>query len=175
MKKLIAPLFLATALAASAQNFTAGFDVGHLVDNEETYYAGRLGYVLKTDEKFSQSVELEAGYADSRNAAFRADLLPVTLNYRLESVGSTRLGWFAGVGAGFARAELDGVGIGGPVRLHDTLFAAQAFAGASIRLGNITRLNLGAKYLWTDDAKFAGTRLDSGDDVALTAGLSIRF
>jgi opacity protein-like surface antigen len=175
MKKLIAPLFLATALAASAQNFTTGFDVGHLVDNEETYYAGRIGYVLKTDEKFSQQIELEIGYADSRNAAFKADLMPVTLNYRLTSVGSPRLGWFAGVGAGYARAELDGVGIAGPVRLHDTLFAAQAFAGVSYNFTPAAALNVGAKYLWADDAKFAGTRLESGDDVALTAGLSFRF
>jgi hypothetical protein len=175
MKKLIASLFLATALAASAQNFTTGFEVGHLVDNEETYYSGRLGYAFKTDEKFSQAVELEIGYADSRNAALKADLMPVTLNYRLESVGSTLLGWYAGVGAGFARAELDGVGIAGPVRLHDTMFAAQAFAGASVRLGGVAKLNLGAKYLWADDAKFAGTRLESGDDLAVTAGLSFRF
>lgn len=175
MKKLLLLLPLLAAAAASAQTFVTGAEVGYLFDSEETYYSGRLGVVLPVSGPYTHQVEVEVGYADSRAASFKADLLPVTLNYRLAGTGPGKFGWFAGAGAGFARAGLDGVGIAGPVRLRDTMFAAQAFTGVTYQFTPAAAAHVSAKYIWADDANFAGTRLKIGDDVALTAGLSIRF
>lgn len=177
MKKLsIAFLFLACGLAASAQTLVTGADIGYLLDSEETYYSGRVGLVLPVSGAYTHQVELEVGYADSRAASFKADLMPVTLNYRLSgTTGSQRVGWFVGAGAGYARASLDGVGIAGPVRLHDTMFAAQAFTGVTYQATRNLALNVGARYIWADDANFAGTNLKVGDDVALSAGFSLKF
>lgn len=175
MKKLIISLFLASGLAATAQTFVTGAEVGYLLDSEETYYSGRVGWQFKANETYAHQLELEVGYADSRAASFKADLTPVTLNYRLSSVTSGNFGYYVGAGAGWARASLDGVGIAGPVRLHDTVFAAQGFAGVTYQATPAIGLTLGAKYIWADDASFVGTRLKVGDDLALSAGFSIRF
>ncbi len=175
MKKLLLLLPLLAAAAASAQSLTTGAEVGYLLDSEETYYSGRIGVALPVSGPYSHQLEVEVGYADSRAASFKADLMPVTLNYRLAGNATGRLGWFAGAGAGFARVGLDGVGIAGPVRLRDTSFAAQGFAGVSYQFTPAAAAHVSAKYIWADDANFAGTRLKIGDDVALTAGLSIKF
>jgi hypothetical protein len=176
MKKLLLPLlFLSSVLAASAQTFVTGVDIGYLLDDEETYYSGRIGWQFKANETYSHQVELEVGYADSRLASFKADLTPVTVNYRLSSITSGKFGYYVGAGAGFARAALDGVGIAGPVRLRDTVFALQGFTGFTYQASPAVALNVGAKYIWADDASFAGTSVEIGDDVALSAGISIRF
>jgi outer membrane protein W len=175
MKKIILPLLLATALTASAQNFVTGADVGYLLDSEETYYSGRVGWQFKANETYAHQLELEVGHADSRYASFKADLTPFMLNYRLASVTSGNFGYYVGAGAGWARASLDGVGTTGPIRLRDTVFAAQGFAGVTYRATSAVEFNVGAKYLWLDEASFPGSNGGVGDDVALSAGVSFRF
>ena len=101
--------------------------------------------------------------------------MPVTLNYRLALSGTGKLGYVFGAGAGFARSSIDGVGIAGPVRLRDTAFAAQTFAGLTYQVGPSTTVNLGLKYIWVDDMKFAGTSVAVDDDVAVQAGVSFKF
>jgi opacity protein-like surface antigen len=104
-----------------------------------------------------------------------ADLLPVTLNYRLQGGLQGAFGYYAGAGAGFARTRLDGASINGPVRLSDNSFAAQAFAGVTYQASPTITLNLGAKYIWIDEVKFGGTRFEVDDDVAFSAGISLKF
>jgi opacity protein-like surface antigen len=175
MKKFLLPLFLATALAASAQNIVTGFDVGYLTDADETYTTGRIGWEFKANETFAHQLGLEVGYARATEAGGKATLLPVTANYRLESPISGNLRYFFGVGAGVARVRADGVSTGGPVTLRDTSFAAQGFTGLSWQASPAVALNVGARYIWIDDVKLAGTNVEIGDDIALSAGLSIRF
>ena len=175
MKKLLTALFIITGLAASAQAVIIGADAGYLLDSEEEYISARLGFEFKATEKASHQLELEAGYSAAKEFGLKADLLPVTLNYRLQVPGSGKLGYFAGAGAGFSRTTIDGVSIAGPVRLRDHTLALQAFAGLAYQAGPSTTLNLGAKYIWIDDANFAGSTVEVGDDVALQAGFSFRF
>lgn len=175
MKKLLTALFIATGLVASARAVIIGVDAGYLLESEEEYLSARLGFEFKARENLSHQAELEIGYSGASDAGLKSDLLPVTLNYRLEAAGNGGFGYYAGLGAGFARTSIDGVSIFGPVRLHDTTFAAQAFAGVTYQPGPSTKLHLGAKYLWIDDANFAGSSVEVGDDVALQAGISFRF
>lgn len=175
MKKFLTALFISTGLAASAPALIIGADAGYLLDSEEEYLSARLGFEFKATEQASHQLELEIGYTEAAEAGLEADLLPVTLNYRLELPGAGKFGYFVGAGAGFARTSIDGVSIFGPVRLRDTAFAAQGFAGVTYQVGPSTTLSLGAKYIWVDDANFAGTTVEVGDDVALQAGFSFKF
>lgn len=79
----------------------------------------------RATEQASHQLELEVGYTQAKEAGLDADLLPVTLNYRLQAAGRGKFGYYAGLGAGFARTAIDGVSIFGPVRLRNTSFAAQ--------------------------------------------------
>jgi opacity protein-like surface antigen len=175
MKKLLTALFIITGLAASAQAVIIGADAGYLLDSEEEYFSARVGFEFKATEKASHQLEVEVGYSEAEEAGLEADLLPVTLNYRLAAAGNGKFGYYAGLGAGFARTSIDGVSIIGPVRLRDTTFAAQGFAGVTYQVGPSTTLNLGAKYIWVDDANFAGTTVEVGDEVAVQLGFSFRF
>jgi outer membrane protein W len=175
MKKLLISLFLASGLAASAQTLVTGLDVGYLLDSEEAYTTGRLGWQFKANETYTHQLELEVGYTETTEAGGSADLLPVTVNYRLQGTTSGAFGYYFGVGAGFARLGVDGVSTGGSVRLRDTSFAAQGFAGITYQASPAVTLSLGAKYLWIDDVTLASTSFEVGDDIALSAGISIRF
>lgn len=175
MKKLLVSLFLASGLAASAQTLVTGADVGYLLDSEEAYYTGRVGWQFKSNETYAHQLELEIGYTETTEAGGSADLLPVTVNYRLQSATSGKFGYYVGAGAGFARLAVDGASIGGGVRLHDTVFAAQGFTGLTYQASPAVTLSLGAKYLWVDDVTLASSNFEVGDDVAISAGISIRF
>lgn len=174
-KSLIASLLLLTALKASAQTVVTGAEAGYLLDSEEEYLSGRVGLEFRANGPFSHQLEVEVGYTDKKEFGAKADLLPVTLNYRLVVTGPQRVGWYIGGGAGFARTRMDGVSTGGPIKLRDESFAAQGFAGLTYQAGPSTTLSLGAKYLWIDDVTLAGTRFSVEDDVALTGGISFRF
>lgn len=175
MKKILTLLFIVTGLAASARAVIIGAEAGYLLDSEEEYVALRAGFEFKAVGPASHQLELEAGYTNEKEGGLKADLLPVTLNYRLQMAGTGKWGYYVGAGAGFARATIDGVSIFGPVRLRDNSFAAQGFAGVTYQAGPSTTLTLGAKYIWVNDMNFAGSTVEIGDDVALQAGFSFRF
>lgn len=175
MKKLILTLFLVSGLAASAQTLVTAAEGGYLLDGEEAFYSGRLGWQFKANETYSHQLEVEVGYAETTEAGGRADILPVTLNYRLQSITTGNFGYYVGAGAGFARTRVAGVGIGGPVSLRDTSFAAQGFTGITYQASPAVALTLGAKYIWIDDVTLASTNVEIGDDVVVSAGISIKF
>lgn len=175
MKKFPLPLFLASVVAASAQTLVTGLDVGYLIDADETYTTARFGWQFKANETYAHELGAEVGYARATEAGGKATLTPVTFNYRLSSVTTGNFGYYFGVGAGFARVRADGVSTGGPVTLRDTSFAAQGFTGLTWQASDTVALNVGAKYIWIDDVRLAGTSVEIGDDIALSAGISIKF
>jgi len=177
MKKLIAILLLTTGLAASAQAAVIiGADAGYLVDSEEEYISARLGYAFKADASLVHQVEVEVGYTNEEDSGAEGEIIPVTLNYRVETVAANRLGFYFGAGAGLAITDVSFAGSGLPTISDDgSSFALQAFAGVNFKVTNSFALHLGAKYLWIDDVELFGTDVEVGDDVAVTAGLSFRF
>jgi hypothetical protein len=176
-KHLLASLLLLSGLAASAQTTVSfGADAGYLIDSEEEFLTARLGFEYRGTETASHQLELEIGYTEAEpTITSEAELIPLTANYRFVSRGPNRLGWHAGAGLGVAWTRIDGVSIFGPVRLRDHSFAVQAFAGINYQVGPSTALTLGAKYIWVDEVKLAGTSIEVGDDVALSAGVTFRF
>lgn len=176
MKKFLTTLLVLSGLAASAQAAVlVGVDAGYLIDSEEEFVSARVGFELSRANAFSHQLELQVGYTEDEEFGAQADILPVTVNYRLAATTTGPWGYSLGAGAGFARSRIDGVSINGPVKLRDESFAAQAFAGVTYAAGSSVTLSLGAKYIWIDDVNFAGTDVEVGDDVALTAGISFQF
>ena len=172
MKKLVSVLLLVTGLAASAHAAVIiGADAGYLVDSEEEYISARLGYAFKADASLVHQLELEVGYSKAEDSGAEGELIPVTLNYRAETIAANRLGFYFGAGAGFAATDVSAYGFSD----SGTSFALQAFAGVNFKVTNSFALHLGAKYLWIDDVDLFGTDVEVGDDVAITAGLSFRF
>lgn len=171
MKKFISLALLATSLAVSAKALVLGAEVGYLVDAEEEYLAVRLGHVLKVDANLSHQVEVELGFTGQKESGIKADFIPLTANYRIESSSGSKLGYHFGVGAGVAFTDVSGFGVSD----DGSSFAAQAFTGLSYQASETTRLHLGVKYIWIDDVKLFGTKVDVGDDLAVTAGISVRF
>ncbi len=176
MKKIILTLFVISALAAAARaSAIVGADVGYLADSKEAYFSSRIGYELAVRSNVSHQLELEVGYTETEEAGASADLLPVTVNYRVQGGLDRGFGYYAGAGLGFARTRVDGVSIGGPVRLSDNSFAAQAFAGITYQATPAVTLSVGAKYIRISDVNLAGTTFEVDDDVALSAGISFKF
>jgi hypothetical protein len=175
MKKLLTAVFVAGGLVASAHALVVGADIGYLLDSEDTYYTGRIGWQTKTNETYSHLLELELGYTETREAGGSADLLPATINYRLLGLTSGAFSYYIGAGIGFARISVDGVSTGGSVRLRDTAFAAQGFTGLVYQASPVIALTAGVRYIWIDEVTLASTRFEIGDDVALSAGFTIKF
>jgi opacity protein-like surface antigen len=172
MNKLSTIAFILTGLVASAQAaLTSGVEAGYLVDGEEAYFSARFGGEIKAATSYSHQIEVEVGYTRETDSGLKLSLTPVTVNYRLESTGENKLGYYFGLGAGTVHASVSGFGFSS----SDSALALQSFAGVKYRVSPNASLNLGAKYLWFGKADFFGANARIGDDVALTAGVSIRF
>lgn len=176
MKKFVSLALIATSLAVSARALTLGADVGYLIDSEEAFYSARLGHVVKTDDSLNHQFEIEAGYSSQNESGVKGSFLPVTINYRAESIAANKLGYYFGVGAGFARTRIKFSGSGLPsISDSGTSFAAQGFVGLTYQASATTSLHVGAKYIWIDDVKLLGSSIEVGDDVAFSAGISVKF
>jgi len=172
MKKFVSLLLLATSLAASARAAVViGGDVGYLFDAEEAYYSARIGFPVTTKNSLTHQVELEVGYTEQKDSGAKGEFIPLTVNYRLESTPANKLGFYFGVGAGIAFTEVSGFSVSD----EGDSFAAQAFTGLTYQASQTVSLHAGLKYIWIDDVKLFGTKVDVGDDVAISAGISFKF
>jgi hypothetical protein len=170
MKKLLLLAFIAS-LTTSVRAVIIGVDAGYLLDSEEAFVAARVGGAVAANDRHSHIIEFELGYTEDSEMGAKGEIIPMMLNYRIESSKAIGWGFFGGLGAGAARAEVSGFGLS----FHDTTFAAQAFGGLRYSFTPTSALNLGLKYLWMDDVEFSGVSAEMGDDLALSVGLSFRF
>lgn len=172
MKKFISLALLAASLAVSARAaLILGAEGGYLIDSEEEYFTARAGYQFAGHDTLTQEFGLELGYSEQKDAGAKVEYLPLTLNYRIEGTAANRFGYYVGAGAGIAFLDLSGYGFSA----SDSPFAAQAFAGLTYQATPNAKLHLGVKYIWIDDIELFHSSFEVGDDIALTAGLSIKF
>jgi opacity protein-like surface antigen len=176
MKKFVSLALIAASLAVSARALVVGADAGYLIDAEEEYISGRIGHAFASNDSLVHHVELELGYTSQKEAGAKGSFLPVTVNYRAESIAANKLGFYYGVGGGFARTKVSLPGSGVPtISDSGTSFAAQAFVGLSYQVSANGTFHLGAKYIWIDDVELLGIDAEVGDDIALSAGFSVKF
>lgn len=193
MKTLALFVLLTTGLAIVAPAaVTTGIEVGYLTDNKDAIWSGRVGWEFKTDSNFSHQVELEYGYTKHSESGLapaplgmggtipfsqQTKLQPLTINYRAETTPADKLGYYFGAGVGETRARLSFPGSGAPtLSSSDNAFTVQAFAGVNYKVTPNATVHLGMKYLWIDDVTLFGSiKAKVGDDLALTAGVSVKF
>ncbi len=184
MKKFASIALIAASLAVSAKALIVGADIGYLLDDKEEFISARLGHAFKTDASLSHQVELEIGHTSKSEtmsplgAPFTATgkITPVALNYRAESITANKLGYYFGAGAGFARVSIKVAGSGVPnVSDSGTSLALQGFVGLSYQASAATTFHVGAKYFWIDEVELLGAKGAVGDDIAISAGLSVKF
>lgn len=184
MKKLVSLAFIAISLAVSARALIVGAEIGYLLDNQDAYYSGRIGWDFKSGPELSHQLELEVGYTQHSETASllgspvtaKSKITPFMVNYRAETTRASKLGYYFGAGLGLARTSFSMPGSGLPsVSDSASGFAAQAFTGVSYQPSAATTLHLGVKYLWVDDVDLFGSNVEVGDDVVLTVGVSFKF
>lgn len=148
-----------------------GGGVDYLVDAEEPFFNGHLGY----DFGNGSSLFLESGWVGEEEFVFPVnidlDIVPITLDYKYEYMFNESFGLYAGVGAGASLVDISA----GFVSDDDWVFTAQAFAGLVYNVSPSFEIYAGARYIWMDDVSLFGASIDDLDDVGVGAGLRFNF
>lgn len=171
MKKFVTLIVFACALAVSARAFYLDGSVGYLVDSKEAYLAARGGWVVKSSNSVHHALELEIAHTKETDSNTEGTIMPLTVNYRAEFPGPGNLTPFLGFGAGAARVKIEAFGFSE----SNTVFAAQAFAGAGYKLSDAATLKLAARYIRLGEAELFGIPVEVGDDVSVEIALSVKF
>jgi opacity protein-like surface antigen len=174
--------------APSLYQWFAGATVGYLIDNEEEMYTAHFGVDLPNQlAGWDQAVYLEIGYFEMDDCFEEFDdiepqlaggkgqfnricgdfeVIPITLNYKLERAVTSSLNWYLGVGAGVALIDADLSYEGfGSVRYSDddTVFYAQAFTGILYNVNPSFEVYGGIRYIYFDEPDFS---FSGGPDVS---------
>jgi len=167
-------LVFALACATNAHAVYTGLELGYLIDSEDEYIAARLGFEVFPAEAGSHNLEAEVGYFEDSESFVKIEILPITVNYRLEVHSAEKWSYNAGVGAGMSRVRVKASGYG--FSSSDNAFTAQAFAGASYKFSPSLAFTLGVRYIWIDDIELGSLGgVEVGDDVAFSAGVRFQF
>ena len=170
-----------------------GGSIGYLEDLDTEMYHLHAGVDLPNPlGTFDQSVFLEVGYANpdqtvssgyypeypNGNEGMRvssirgeADLIPITLNYKLERALTGSLAMYVGGGVGVAYVDMDALGASD----DDWTFYGQIFGGLVYNVSEMWEIYGGVRWIYIDDTDFFGVSVDSEDDWLGEIGVRINF
>lgn len=171
MRTILTLAFIAAGLSSPARAVIIGNSAGYLIDHEKTYLTARVGGEFYSGELIRHIGEFEIGYVFDSGSGVETEVLPMTLNYRIQFGGDGLFAGCLGIGAGMVRYEVSDHG----ARDDSWAPAGQGFAGLSIRLFKKGRIDLGARYLRLRDVELLGRRVADGDDIAIEAGFHFQF
>lgn len=172
MNKLLTLILLSAATPAFAANPYVGASVGYLVESEEPMFTARIGTDVAQVGQLTHSVEVDVSLVTETTSGVTVDLIPAMLNYRISGpLGQGPTRFYFGGGAGFTRLKAYGWGY----KLSDWAFSLQALGGIEHKVTPKFSLTLGLRYLWTEDFTLGGIDIDSGDEVAIEAGVRFQF
>lgn len=197
--------------APTLYQWFAGGTVGYLIDNDEELYTAHVGVDLPEQlNGWDQALYLEVGYAEFDHHANReyfgdyqpgseiegvaaggemrifADLdlemVPITINYKLEKQVSQTLNAYVGAGLGIALFDADVSGFVSDSD-DDTVLFGQVFGGVLYNVNPSFELFAGLRAIYFDEPEFnlAGAKLDSDHfgvenfDVSADIGGRINF
>lgn len=208
-KQVIAPI-----AALCDWSWFAGGSVGVIDgdDWDEDIYTLHIGKERKcAGDKYSQAIYLEVGYTEQDESSrtvvdtagvpevsfpiqevtqlsLETEIIPITLNYKYESVLSGNFNWYAGAGAGIALIDIEGketttttIGDESPTSVVDTqsdddvVFYAHIFAGLVYNVSDSWEVFGGARYIFMDDPEFGGDSVDSPLDEEVHYELGARY
>lgn len=151
-------------------NWFAGASAGYLMDFEEPMYHGHFGVEFQSQSAWSHALFVEVGWTEGEEAfSFQVDgtgfltseleVLPVTLNYKLERGFSNGLYFYAGAGVGVAWLDASSTATfprGYSPRVvgsdaSDEVFVAQVFAGLGYNVTPNFEIYGGARWIHLDD------------------------
>lgn len=187
MKKTFLAFFATAAISSAGPNdyvasgpapssglladfFIAG-SVGYLQESEEEMWHVQLGIDLQPKlAGMDQSVFLEVGYNELEFFNVTQEIIPVTLNYKLERPLFGAFNLYAGAGAGVAFYEVSGA-----VSADDEVFWAQVFGGVVYNFSEQFELFAGVRGLFLDQVEINGATTPSGDDLLWEVGGRFNF
>lgn len=153
------------------ENFFVGGSVGYLHESEEEMWHAHLGIDLVPQfAGMSQAVFLEVGYNELEFFGVEQEIVPVTLNYKLERPIFSVFTIYAGAGAGVAFYEVSGA-----VDADDEVFWGQIFGGIVCNIGTSFEIFAGARGVFLDEVDINGFTTDSGDDLLWELGARFNF
>jgi hypothetical protein len=190
--------------AATLWAWFAGASGGYLLDNESGMVHGHLGVDLpRRVAGFDQALFLEVGWTecgddwehrgDLKGAAppststegggkaFATDLqiIPITLNWKLERPLAPRLSFYMGAGAGIAIVDMD---VSGAINGSDddVVFFGQVFAGLLYNLTDDFEVYGGVRGIYMDEPDLSVGGMDLGGntldtDVLIEGGGRVNF
>ncbi|MFP6881965.1 MAG: hypothetical protein VCA34_13510 [Roseibacillus sp.] len=193
--------------AATLWAWFAGASGGYLLDKESDMVHGHLGVDLPSRvTDFDQALFLEVGWtecSDDReylsegysdipriggaggavptSMAFTTDLqiIPITLNWKLERPLASGLGFYMGAGAGIAIVDID---VSGAINGSDddVVFFGQVFAGLLYNLTDDFEVYGGVRAIYMDEPDLRVDGMDLGantleTDVLIEGGGRVNF
>jgi opacity protein-like surface antigen len=159
------------AEAPSLWNWYAGGSIGYLIDSEEEYYTLHLGMKIGQSGPITHSLFLEGAYTELTDLGVNSEIIPVTLNYKMEYYFTDAFSFYAGAGAGAAFVNNDVLGFS-----DDSVeLTAQVFAGLGYDVTSNFQIYTGARWVWVDDSDLRGAAVEIGDDVGLELGARFKF
>ncbi len=192
----VVPVPMPPPAEPSLWTWFAGGSVGYLVDYEEEMYHAHVGAELHKGA-YSHGFFLEVGYTEEDERWYEPqwredwsadmEIMPITLNYKLEGPLADNFRWYVGAGLGVAIADLDYkwrrrdfAGTSGQGGDDDTVFAAQAFAGLIWEVNDSFEVYGGVRYIYLDgpEFKFDGATVewdDEIDDTLIELGARFNF
>lgn len=183
-------------------NWFIGGSAGYLVDFDEPMYTAHVG--VDTPYKvgpFDTAIYLEVGYTKKDESSLIPDtfqtipgataaldasleIIPLTLNFKLERQLTDSLNFYFGAGIGVAFTSFDAdINYTFAPDVHvsedDTVFAAQVFTGLIYNINPHFELFGGARWIYidaSDHAPVPGTSdLDFNSDVLIELGARYTF
>ena len=161
-----------TTSAANPHWFIGG-GADYMVDSEEGFYNGHLGY----DFGNGHALFLESGWMGQEETAFPflvnidIDIVPVTFNYKYRYNFSDSFGFYAGLGLGAASVDVNA----GFASDDEWVFTAQAFTGLVYNVSENFEIYGGVRYMWMDDVSLFGANVDDLDDWGVGGGIRFNF
>ena len=160
-----------------------GASAGYLEFVEEPMYTFHIGREVGEVAGWTSSIFLEGGYTqfDQSRGGVRADadVIPITLNYKLDKDLAGGFGIYTGLGAGIAYIDSDLSGSGNNFDDDDTPFYGQAFLGLEAELTESFEIFGGARYIYLDEPDLTFNNVSSNlgnfDGFFYEGGLRIKF
>ena len=124
---------------------------------------------------------------ETTQLSLETEIIPITLNYKYESVLSGNFNWYAGAGAGIALVDIElketTTTIQGDSNTSavdnqsddDVVFYAHIFAGVVYNLSDAWEVFGGARYIFMDDPDFGGDSIDAPLDEEVHYELGARY
>jgi opacity protein-like surface antigen len=136
-------------------NASTFLEVGYFeIDEHDRYFegGGNGGVDTTSSEKDNEVVVTESESDDFRSLRADLDVIPVSLNYKLERQIGNSVSLYIGVGVGAAFVDLDTNYAGSD---DDVVFFAQAFTGVIYNVSEAFEVFAGGRAIYLDNPSFS--------------------